>query len=97
MVVAPLAVCVGAKVPQATPVAMKQLQVTPALAASLDTVAPKATVAPVAMDCCMGKWVIATDNVPALRATLALTLLVGSETEVAVMTTKGPVTLAGAV
>jgi hypothetical protein len=40
VVVAPLAVWIGLKVPQGSPVETGQLQVTPALAVSLETVAP---------------------------------------------------------
>jgi hypothetical protein len=76
----------GLNVPQGSPVATEQLQVTPALVVSFETVAARIAVAPVWIDFCDGNVVITTETVPAVpRATLALAVLVLSATEFAVM------------
>ena len=97
MVVTPLAVWAGTKVPQAPPLAMEQVQSTPPLggAASFETVATKATDAPVAMDAGLGDWVIVTSSVPGVLSATATgpVDLEGSATEVAVTKIGEPTTV----
>jgi hypothetical protein len=83
VVLAPLAVCVGLNEPQV--LAGAQLQVTPAFAESLPTVAAIGAVAPIFSEA--GGGVLRDTETGAPIDTVALTLFVGSWVDVAVMVT----------